>query len=292
VTICVAVMTSDGLVIGTDSMVTVAERSYRATTYEHGDKLFQILDLPAVAVTYGMGSIRRRSIASLIDEWRETVLRNFTQTSFTVRGLIEALSEAIAEKHTPYVAELRDEWHRGRAAAADGREPPTLDESAFHTGLIVGGYQPGGFFPYLFQWDSESGQITEVFEHEGLEHGPRPGVKWWGIETAMNRLVRGMDEDLIKNLQRAGYLHPPAGGTDEYFEFMKLLVMHEWQVVYDGMPLQDAVNLTAFLLETASGFERYKAGPTRIGGPFDIVVVSRTKVHWASDKQLSRALRL
>jgi hypothetical protein len=302
-TLCVAVTTADGLVMGADSTTYVTEPSIKPTTYDHAEKVFQLLSLPVIAMTYGLASIGRRSIASLIAEWNEDNSNAYGRKGYTVEALASDISRWLYGRHKKYVDELEAEWQRRQLSitgdpAAIAADPAAyasqpFNRSLYKTGLVVGGHQPTSFFPHLFAWDSETNALVSVREHEGVQgcEGPRPGADWWGLSTSVNRLVQGIDRELMLDLVDGGYLKvPPANDADAWEHFWAIISKHQFQVAYDGMPLQDAVNLTKYLLKTACGFERFTAGMTRIGGEIDIVVVGRTGIHWSNLKQLSAAM--
>jgi hypothetical protein len=72
--------------------------------------------------------------------------------------------------------------------------------------------------------------------------------------------------------------------------FQAIAAPSQWDILYEGMPIQDAADLTRFVLQVAVGFERFRAGNPRIGGDLDIAIVTRKIVHWYDRKPLTTAL--
>ncbi|MHB8306089.1 MAG: hypothetical protein ACYDEU_08790 [Vulcanimicrobiaceae bacterium] len=158
------------------------------------------------------------------------------------------------------------------------------------TGLIIGGYQPGSYYPWLYSWEEPEREgvppgLQCVREHEGQngEDGPEPGIESWGETTALDRLYRGLDPILLSQLP--GMLKP-----EHMAEMNDLLDRHRWSVLFDGMPIKDAADLTKFMLDLGCNFGRFSEGIPRVGGDPDVVIVTRTKIHWTHRKSIGAAL--
>jgi hypothetical protein len=286
VTLCIAVTTSDGLVMGADSTTYVVDPIAVPTTYANADKIFQLLDFPLAVMTHGLGDLGRRTVASLINEWNEANTSNYAHKSYRVEQVAHDLTDWFFERHQVHLDELH------RRAKDEGTE---FKPAQYRTGLIVGGYQPNSFSPYLYYRENpprDDGEdtIRIVREHEGPNGslGPDPGVDWWGLEKSMSRLVKGFDAEMFSQLREHGFFTLPEGKDEK--EFWEIVVRHTWPVAFEGMPLQDAVNFTEYLLRVGSGYEQFKAGMALIGGDIDIAVVGRTGLHWKSQKPLTSAL--
>lgn len=296
-TLCVAVTTADGLVMGADSMTFVRDAALQKS-YFNANKVFELPGLPIVVMTYGLGALGRRSIGSLIEEWADG--RPDYGNDFTVMQVANDICDWVFKRHRAYRAEVERALEALRADRLAAQTPDALETSTdrppevpaytdedWSTGLIVGGYEPGSFFPWLWTYEEprSSALVAEGLHcprpHEGApdgDEGPASGLDWWGDAEALRRLVGGFDPDLIREL-----------GVDDA-SFQSTANAFKWPVAYEGMPIQDAVNLAEFLLQVGCGYERFKAGDAFVGGEVDIAVVGRRGIHWKNRKPLTEAM--
>lgn len=297
-TLCVALITADGLVMGADSMTVVRDDVGMVKTYANANKVFEIIGLPIVVMTYGAGALGRRSIASLVDEWMQA-RPAFEKRRYTVQEVTQSLGEFVFGKHREHrtlmqqqaeetqARALRATTGEGERAAVDPIEYNPLE---WTTGLVVGGYQPDSVYPWLWTWEEPerpgvAAGLQLAVPHEGQlgEHGPASGLHAWGERHALDRLILGFDPSLVAKLENADLVKTgPAFDT--------IAADHGWGIVYEGMPIQDAADLTRFLLQVGVGFERFREGTPQIGGELDIAIVTRQVVHWSDRKALTRAL--
>ncbi len=172
-TINVAVKCPDGVVLGTDSLVsvmasdpapgvgTVAPRAF-ATNYR---KLFQIGRLPVGVLLNGQTAIRGQTVEDIIAEFALSTGATREDITFDLREVTDQLLEFINGKL----------GNRGRAALQ----------------LIVGGYSRGtGGFRY--------GEIYAITWPEGKVEDPYPGdaefgAYWGGQVEPIYRFISGFD---------------------------------------------------------------------------------------------------
>ena len=294
-TLCVAVTTADGLIMGADSM-TVVRDGPLSKTYANANKVLEIAGLPIAVMTYGLGALGRRSIASLVDEWNVT-RPGYEKRSYTVEEVGRDLGRFVFEHHRRHRRLIQAEAEASQARALVGGSAESEPEKPFEfkpmdylTGLVIGGYQPGSVYPWLWRWEEPvepgvDGSLEQTRPHEGEEgeHGPASGLDYWGDTRAVERLIYGHDRHLLADLEQTGAL-TRRDGLEE------VVRLHRWDVVYEGMPIQDAADLARFVLQVGVGFEQFREGTPLIGGEIDIAVVTRSKVHWYERKQLARAL--
>jgi len=293
VTLCVAVTTADGLVMGADSMTVVRDGS-RTKTYANANKVFEIPGLRMAVMTYGLGALGRRSIAGLVDEWI-AARPAYEKGPNTVESVGRDLGEFVFDHHRRHLAYIAEQTRESQAAAlrseTDAEAGPTkFDPLEWTTGLVIGGYQPQSPFPWLWRWEEPARQgvaegMKQMRPHEGEagEHGPPSGLDYWGDTRALHRLVEARDEALFVELVRDGML---TRGPD----FEDVLEEHRWDVLYEGMPIKDAADLAQFALQVGVGFEHFRHGTPGVGGELDIVVITPSGLHWHERKALTKAL--
>jgi hypothetical protein len=94
------------------------------------------------------------------------------------------------------------------------------------------------------------------------------GVRWNGEEEALNRLIGGI-----------GFI-PESGAKvinltpEQIVDYLKRLYPHTYEdLILPAAPIQDAIALAKFLVETTIGFIRFAvARPKTVGGPIEIAV--------------------
>jgi hypothetical protein len=290
--------------MGADSMTTVSAGN-QLVSYANANKVHQIDELPIVAMTFGLGGLGRRTVQSLIAEWCEQ-RPDYEASGYTVQGVASDLFDWFFSRHAPFLEATRTQMDQVREIQRQCKEKgeamppgvpevpiPQFDPLAWRTGLIVGGYQPGSHFPWLYareqpNWPGASDQIIDVRPHQvqsdGSDLGPAHGVNWWGIGTAVFRLVKGYDHEIFGKLRAQGLV----AASDA--NLANALGSSEWPVAYEGMPIKDAAELVRFLLSVGSGYEQFKAGLALIGGGLDIAILTRKNVYWYSRKELTEAM--
>jgi hypothetical protein len=279
--------------MGADSMTRVREAgaTSREKFYANANKVYEIIGLPIVAMTYGVGAVGRRSIESLVREWADG-RKPYEKAGYTVEAVADSLCNFVFSRHRQFRMELERAEQERQAEALAGRsvgegvEP--FDPLEWLTGMVVGGYQPQSRYPWLYSWEEPArlGRVAALtcvrpHEGEGGTDGPESGSNCWGDTIALDRIRYGFDGYLAEALKPL---------VSDEAEFRERLRAQEWQVVFEGMPLQDAADLAKFMLDVGSGFDRFKAGTPEIGGGFDVAVISRSRIHWEYRKPMTKAL--
>ena len=250
-TICVSVKTQDGIVLGTDSMSTVT--LYGSTgmdkTYSNARKLAQIGDLPVGVFIYGAGNLGPRTVFSHILEYSKAN-RNLETT---VQGIAEGLVEHILPEYERF---------------ADVSEyKPVL-------GLYVAGYSPDSTLPE--EWEIEFSSSTTPYRTRDIYSF---GASWRGIPFPFSRLFEGYDPRLVQALEAEGISRELLDNVFQNGQFAA-------QVIFDAMPLQDAINFAVYVLRTTIGFTSFEVGRPSCGGQLQIAVISEDKqFQWVNEPQ-------
>jgi len=228
-------------------------------TFEFANKLVRIKDYPVGVMCWGLGSISNRSIASLIMEWEHSYPVLEENKSFTVNNIAVALQQFIAERYT-------------KAFPSTGTNPPPV------LGLFIGGYSSGQFFSEQFQilFPGKISIVRPNKQDGSLDFG----ANWFGQIDALNRLIHGYDNTAIAELVKRG--------ADKAI-VQKWIDDHisELPLIFDGMPIQDAVDFANYAVQLTIGRFRFAAGVPVCGGNVDIAVITPTTFRWAQRKQWS-----
>lgn len=237
-TIVTCVKVRDGLVLGTDSMAHIQRGGRFVRSYQHATKLFQVGDLPIGVMTYGLGNVGHRSIESLMREFGERLKPS--------QQAVAVVSKALYEFMKGYYDELLAAW-------------PEEDDTPANLGFLIAGYSPHQVFAEVqeFEFPEDEGPRVTM-EHETL------GASWRGVEAPFFRLAMGYGFMVRHRLEGAGLEEKVAG---------ELLDDLEIDVVFDGMPVQDAVEYATFILDTTIGYTTFSMELSPCGGPLQVATI-------------------
>jgi hypothetical protein len=243
----------DGIILGAESMTQIWGTDGKGNTgvtktYENAQKLYQMANLPIGIMTYGSGNIGPRSIGSFIAEFS-----NANANSQNICGQAGVEVGKVADALWTFMTKIYTEAYK------EMPEPKPL------IGIYIGGYSAG--CPLAEEWEFSLPQ--------GKPQLVRPletfGASWRGISVPFTRLYTGIDPRLTEELLKAG-LAPNV--------LTPLLEKYRAPFIFDGMPVQDAIDFVTFILQTTIGMAEFEAGPPSCGGPIWIAVNSPTGFEW------------
>jgi hypothetical protein len=254
VTIIASVKVRDGLILGTDSMTQVSvpgpSGPQVVKAYSNARKLFQVGELPIGVMTYGLGNVGHRSIEGLVIDFSRT---------YDGQPAVEDIAQGL---YNHVCAQYED-------AFSDVAEP---ERDA--VGFFVAGYSPDAPFPeeHEFVIPRDEGPSAtrgaEVF-----------GASWRGVDAPFGRLYKGIDPRIAPVLRARGL-------SDSDID--ELVAQLETQVVYDGMPVQDAINFATYILDTTIGWSTFALGQPACGRPLQVAtILSDDGFTWVAKPNLS-----
>jgi len=264
--ICVSVRVAEGLVLAADSanvllglMDPKQKEPSIIQTFEHANKVCQLADLPIGVMSWGNAAIRDRTIQSLIMECEYEHEDVFKKQDCSVRTAAETLLHFIRHRY--------DRAHPERA----GRDRPTI-------GVLVGGYSYRQFYSELYAFSLPNGEDVETVRPNKADGTPSFGTNWFGSGEALTRLIKGFDPRVLDDMVAHGI-------ERDSVEAWAQAAVGELPLIFDGMPLQDAIDFANFAVQVTIGVCRFRAGPPVCGGKVDIAVITPGKFHWAQRKQ-------
>jgi hypothetical protein len=260
-TICIAVKAAEGLVLAADSMASVEQtiRTWQGErrvgkTFIHASKIARFRSAPIGLMTWGLPGIGPRPLQSLILEFEQTAATDGCEVS-------EVAEEFAAFLKAHYDTEFRTP------------KQPEL-------GVYVGGYSKGAYVSDAYVAALPSASTPTQIRPNLPDNAPDFGVNWYGDIVPLLRLIKGLDPLAIAELIRRGASrHVVQQWMDDGVGQMPLLV--------DGMPLQDAVDLAAFLVQVTIGCSRFSLAAPFCGGDIDIAVITPGRFRWAARKRWS-----
>jgi len=265
-TICISIKVPDGLMLAADNMAsyTVMNPATQGwdviQSYSYAHKLSQLGEVSIGTLAWGNGSLQRRSIQNIIEDFvRQNAVAQYSDVKLAADGLATFM-RTLYEKEYPDPA----------------KRPPS--------GVLVGGYDSSS--PFARLWAFEFPAMPAPVEVMPNVNGqPDFGVNWFGQVDAVVRLLHGIDPRIIQALKDAGF---DRTAVDNFFSVQNLHTLKlPYNFIFDGMPLQDAIDFAAYLIHIVKGRFRFVAGPKLCGGPVDIAVIKPHQFEWIRRKNLS-----
>lgn len=276
-TIAISTKIGEGLVYAADSTATSFEtfetndgpQSRLAQSFHHARKLIQLEEYPVGILTFGLSLIGTRNLESMVTEFERQELKPFKEAG-------------------PYTVEqLAGQLHTFLRGKYDGAYPPPVappagappdDDTRPRMGVVVGGFSAGEFYP------DEWVMILPEVAPERVRDDPAGnfGVRWWGVTAPLMRLIAGVDPGVEQWLVEQGIA--PANASGVYSDLIKRF---RWDILFDGMPVQDAIDLAVFLANIAIGHSRFVVGPPVCGGHVDVATITHKGFAWVRQKTSS-----
>jgi len=255
-TIAICLKVGDGVVLGADSASTLSGGGSVANVYFNAEKVFNLVKgLPIGVVVAGLGGLSGRSVSSLARDLRHRITTadqgdwHLDATTYTIEQAAVMLRRFVFEEH--YVPEF------GNVPA--GTQRPSMS-------MIVAGYSAGAPLSEAWTIEIDAAGACAPPKLEIAQQLSGTAI-WRGVPEALNRLVNGWSTGVANQLVHAGI--PPA-------DVMQILQSApNVPLIQAAMPLQDAIDLVHFLIETTIGFVRFAPGPPTVNEPIDSAAITK-----------------
>jgi hypothetical protein len=248
--IIVSVKIHDGIVMAADSATTFFRDSGEAfQTYENANKIVNLVKgIPIGVMTCGSGGVGSASIDTLLKDLRVCLSPNGEQALDANKYTMENVAMRVRE------------FFSERAKAVDFKGALMLRVCGYSSGrplsevwqvLLIGGQCDG---PICIQKEDDM--------------GPR----WNGEVDALDRLILGMASGLGQAVIKESILTEEelkAATPKLYPHIGETLIMH-------AAPIQDAIELARYMVETTKGFIRFSVTrPKTVGGAVEIAAITK-----------------
>ncbi len=247
---------SDGIVMGADSAMTTNKGKLGSNRYDSYHKLNPIGDYPLVTAMWGAGYINGRTVGSLVHEYSRSGRKALGKDQWTVEGVANDLAEFI-DQH----------FQRKDCDTCPGK----------HLEMLVSGYSSGAYQGEQWHLQFPGGKVQRrqgpddlALSWDGVTEDIR--TLWWGHHPRLHSVLtkHGMDSEKAQEAVRE--LENETAWGPQRVDF--------------SMPVQDAAELVAFLIQVQATAERFKPTPIRTAPPIDLAVVRYDGVHWISRKSI------
>jgi hypothetical protein len=308
-TIGIGVVTSEALVLGCDSIATtlgyfvpafgshVSQNEDQSFTANFGmadvvtqvtnswggvTKMFQLHggSTPVAAVTAGLAKLHERTMNSCAHEFFLTQKKaQFPLTSV----------ESVAKEFLTFMRAKYDEHYVDSEIPVEFREGPVF---------LVGGYDQSEYLPTLFRIDVQQNSTVKQFS------AGESGIAWQGQSDAVERLMRGYDSALRISIERAvtaGLRQARDAMGQGVATILQNLIERlgqeamrdvavevpepppislpwnscEARIIYANLPLQDAIDFAAYLVNLQSGRAKFAEGVPTVGGRTHVGVITK-----------------
>ncbi len=267
-TIAISLKVNDGVVLAADSASTVTTQGVDGTKavtniYNHTNKIFNLCKgLPVGAVTWGMGAIGVASIETIVKDFRKELTESRGEAdsrNCDVENIAKELCKHVFEEHWKPVIEHQ---------RLEGQQ----------LGFIVAGYSSGDSLASEYKIDFVD---SECPIPRKLRESTAAGLTWGGQGEAIQRLLLGYGLELpiflAKNL---GVPQDDIPALEDVLT--KQLVIPLFQ---PPMPIQDAIDLVAFFVDTTIKFSQYAPSAPTVGGPIEVATITKHEgFKWVSRK--------
>ncbi|MCI0608172.1 MAG: hypothetical protein L0Z71_03795 [Anaerolineae bacterium] len=282
-TICVSVKVSEGLVLAADSTASIQgalqDQKGNQTigilkTYDNAQKLSHLNDYPIGTLTWGISQIGSRTVASLIKEY-EYSLSSLEEENQKIRELRMRGAHVDTNSYQYNVKDISrglfehvKKYYEIEFSKIPSEKRPPL-------GILVSGYSSNNFFPDQWLLDfPTSNDINEL--RPDVNGKPSFGANWFGLTDAIIRLHWGRDDQIIDLI--ANHFKVPVD------DIKSLVDRFQYPVAFEGMPLQDAIDYTVYLVNVAIGRFRFVVGAPLCGGEIDVSVITPNSFTWVRRK--------
>lgn len=257
-TIVVTVKVTDGIVLAADSAATFYVPTATGSVtkiYNHANKIFNLRKVwPVGAMVYGAGGIGASSVETLSKDLR----RRFSDPNNHDYHLDER-NYTIEEAAIKARRFLYEESYLKAFA-----EPP----GDFAMGYRVCGYSAGADLPEIWEFMIVGADCAPPYQ---VQQRDEFGLRWAGENEALDRLLLGTSTGILGWLVHKEFIQQ----QDTAAIHLELVNHFGAPLALPAMPIQDAIDVARFAVETAAKYAKYGMRLETIGGPIEVAAITK-----------------
>lgn len=249
--LAVILKVNDGLVVGADSASSMVTQGGVVNVYDNANKICHIhRKLPIGFTACGDGSIGADSISLLVKDFRSQLEKELDVQNYCIEDVAKRTSKFLYDDHYLKI---------------HGNSPP--EKSAIQ--FAVFGFSSGQTFAEVWETIIVGGKCNKPTKTIDVNQA---SMRAFGMPQAYQRLVMGFDEIFMKR-----FLQDNQIPIEEIDNNILPDLRHRFDVgmINSAMPIQDAIDLVHFVLDTTIKFHRFSSGAPIVGGPIDIACITR-----------------
>ena len=257
-TIVVSCILSDGVILGTDSAITVpAPDGKAAKVYENAEKLFQLGDLPIGIATFGLAGMGTRSVGSYLREFEVRNPNKVLTKSEKLEDIVEALRSFLLEIYTGTIM-------KNIEVQGNKFEDIPIEKRPF-LGFIVGGFSKNEYLPEV--WEIVIPHNGTIGSCKQLRARGQFGTNWFALFGPIQRYMSGIDTELYNELMTYfAILRGVPFSEEELKQISAIIQKHENQIPYWAMSIREGIDHTRFLIDLVISHYRFALGDPVVGG--------------------------
>jgi hypothetical protein len=257
-TIVVTIKVTDGLVLAADSAATfsVPTKSGVITKiYNNSNKIFNLRKVWSLgAMVYGAGAIGASSVETLTKDLRRRFSDKSDKGYYLQKN--DYTIQDVAIKARKFLFE--ESYRRAYP------QPPTN----FGMGYRVCGYSANADLPEIWEFLIAGDRCDGPYRVQAPDEF---GLRWAGETEALDRLLFGSTTAILGWLTSKGFIE----AKDANATHLELISQFAAPLVLPSMPIQDAIDVARFAVETASRYARYGMRAETVGGPVELAAITK-----------------
>ena len=253
-TVCVGIKVRDCIVFAADSAMSITGTTPNGeptvlNIWNHGLKVFNLCKgLPIVAMTAGMANFGPISVSNLTKDLRHEFSKidggySIDTKSYSMEDVVKKAEQFFKHQY-------------------DQQQTPIINPPPFH--FWIGGYGSTDSHGEIWEISIRGKDNSGIIQHVKAEDDDR--VLWGGQLEAISRLILGMSPSVPNLLSGIGL------DGNKVDEIKKLVTT---PLVHPAMPVQDAIDLADFLVETTKRYSAFLPRANIVGGDTDIATVTK-----------------
>jgi len=279
-TIAACYVSSEGVVLGTDSTSTMRVPGWPDRHYNHEQKIFEIGEKSTLALAmWGVGGLEelsyRTMIARLADEFRDDPVQSVEAAAERWVGLFwseytRCFAQAIQryrdlDRMSPRTEEEEREFRRLRGLSG---------------GFCVAGHLASDRIPHAYEIvygpDMDAPPAPEQLGHDV----PR----FWGCPNLMHRLILGLDHEVVSRLMESPYW---SGTEQDLFAIIQPGIL----TIPGSLPLREAIDWIYSTIYITIKAIKFSCLSPVCGGPVEVAAISSDRhFRWVTHKGLGEAI--
>jgi hypothetical protein len=255
-TISIGIKVNDGLVIASDSALTLSGGAGVSNVYMNGTKIVNLYKgLPIGVAYWGLASLGGHNFAFWLKELR--IRLEGKSLAFPSWG-VDPQNYSLLD-----ISKLVGTFFQEILQSQLEHQPQGMFPDF---GLLIAGFSTGSLVPETYVVQQNNNSIGAPYDP--INGGT--GCFWHGQPELINRILNGYSANLSQALINLkvdpndvpAYVHAIASQT-------------QVPLIQADMPIQDAIDLASFLAEATVKFTTFAPGANVVDGPIDIATITR-----------------
>lgn len=266
-TVAVACNLPEGVILGVDSAITMNDAQGNVVkVYENATKLFQLGAKPIGIAMFGLGAIGNRNVGSYLREFERLDPEHVVSQDANLENTVEELRKFFLQQYNNIMVPPLETQTGKKFDEIPNEAKPFL-------GLAVGGFSPKEYLSEVWEIIIPL-HLTPNSATKWCEQGNFRSV-WFALNDPIFRYHKGYDRNLFGELRN--YFEQLRGtplNKTELEAIEKMLLKHEYQIPFGGMPIREGIAYVRFLVEMVINHHRFSVGAPVVGGKAQIGLVT------------------